>query len=183
MPYFLYLHGVSIEAPTAEAALELAELYAARQSERKGARSHGTRQRSEKTTVEPQPQPSEVKTKPQPPLLSRLQPNQIEALKAIAAGGKDGLTDEELCTSLGIRRSSLGGILSGISKHAKALDIKFEGELIAKDSITTAAGKRGCRYIPLHGLNTLMRALKHQTASDRIATGDSNSIPSDNTGP
>src|SRR5688572_15695265 len=113
MPYLLYLHGVAIEASTAEAALELAELYAARQAEpHKSARSRRARHQSDSPTVDRQPEPVEVKTKPLPPLIARLQPNQIEALKAIAAGGKEGLTDEELCTSLGISRSSLGGILS-----------------------------------------------------------------------
>jgi hypothetical protein len=162
MPYLVYLHGLAIEATTAEAALELAELYAARQAEHQNSgRRRGARQRADNETLQPLTVAGDVKSKPLPPLLARLQPNQLEALKAIAAGGKDGLTDEELCTALGIQRSSLGGLLSAISKHARALDIKFEGELIAKDPITTAAGKRGFRYIRLHGLNTLLRALKN----------------------
>ena len=161
MSYLLHIHGIPIEATTAEAALELAELYAARQGrQRKEARAGRGSPATE--AVPPAPQAREVKPKAQPALLARLQPMQVDVLKAIAAGGKDGLTDEELCAALEIQRSTLGGVLSAITKHARALDIKFEGELIAKDPITTESGKRAYRYIPLHALSSLLRGLKNE---------------------
>lgn len=162
MAYTLTIHGISIEASTAEEALELAELYASRKAEAKhSARPRGaTRRVVESTTLAPETPPTEPRTKPQSPLLAKLQPMQLEALQAIAAGGKEGLTDEEICAKLGVQGSTLGGILSAISKHARALGIRFEGELIAKDPITTATGKRGNRYLPLEGLSAQLRTLK-----------------------
>ena len=163
MPYLLHVHGIPIEASTAEDALALAELYAARQGkQRKETVVRGGRESAGNAVVAPVPQPREPKPKAQPALLTRLQPMQIDALKAIAAGGKDGLTDEELCAALDIQRATLGGVLSAITKHAKAMDIKFEGELIAKDPITTESGKRAHRYIPLHGLTALLRGFKSE---------------------
>jgi hypothetical protein len=157
MSYLVHVHGVQIEAPTAEAALELAELYAGRLAGRQN--TSRIRQKSETVATASVPEAG-IQSKPPSPLLAKLQPMQIEALQAIASGGKEGLTDEELCAKLGLQKTSLGGLLSAISKHAKALDLRFEGELIAKDPIITEAGRRGYRYLPLPGLNTILRSLK-----------------------